>query len=330
MKKLPYIGDYELLAPLGRGGMASVFSARRVDRPNSSVVALKILDAPPDVMDAYPRFIDEANLLALLSHPNIARIFKVVEARPSPYMVMEYVEGFDLRVLLNRCLDRQILPSLAAVLAIVRQAALGLDHAHRRTDRNGNPLRLVHRDVSLSNIMVTRDGWVKVVDFGIARSTISTVRTLPGLVRGKPSYMAPEHCLGREVTHLADVFALGIVLYELATGMRCFNGDSDLDRMAACVKGDYTPPCELDATFPQSLERVIVTALQTEPDKRYPSAIAMVSALDRVAAEHDWACTREAIARSVDDALQIVKPAELTVTWPLFEDAATIPFGARG
>src|SRR5665647_2729413 len=98
--------------------------------------------------------------------------------------------------------------------AIVAQAAAGLDHAHRRCDAEGRPLRLVHRDVSLSNIMVTHDGGVKIVDFGIARSTLSTTHTLPGTVRGKPSYMSPEQCLGDAVDHRTDVFALGIVLYE--------------------------------------------------------------------------------------------------------------------
>src|SRR5690606_18431290 len=149
----------------------------------------------------------------------------------------------------------------AIAISIIAAAAAGLDHAHRRGDAGGNPLRLVHRDVSLSNIMVGHDGSVKVVDFGIASTTISDVHTIPGVVRGKASYMSPEQCLGDELDHRTDVFALGVVLYELTTGTRCFHGKSDFERMLAVVRGDYIAPCRIVADFPPELEQVIRTAL---------------------------------------------------------------------
>jgi eukaryotic-like serine/threonine-protein kinase len=173
-------------------------------------------------------------------------------------------------------------------IAIVCGAAAGLDHAHRRTGPDGQPLKLVHRDVSLSNIMVGHDGSVKVVDFGIATTTIASVHTSPGVVRGKASYMSPEQCLGDKVDHRADVFALGVVLYELTTGARCFHGKTDFDRMLAVVRGDYIAPSDLVASYPAELEEVIRIALAPSPDKRCPTAAALVEALERVAAVHGW------------------------------------------
>jgi serine/threonine protein kinase len=173
-------------------------------------------------------------------------------------------------------------------LSIVAQAAAGLDHAHRRCDAEGRPLRLVHRDVSLSNIMVGHDGIVKVVDFGIARSTMSTVHTSPGIVRGKASYMSPEQCMGDKVDHLTDVFALGIVLYELTTGARCFHGKTDFERMLSVVRGDFIAPSDLVADYPVELEQVVRTALASDPAMRFPSCAAMIEALERVMVGRGW------------------------------------------
>jgi eukaryotic-like serine/threonine-protein kinase len=292
------IGNYELLARLGKGGMAQVWAARRSDLANAPVVAVKKLDAPDDP-EAHARFVDEARVLAMLAHPHIATVIEVEVGGPEPYMVMELVDGVDLRTLMQRCCSIRTLPSFAASLTIVAQAALGLDHAHRRTDPEGRPLRLVHRDVSLSNIMVTRTGDVKVVDFGIARSRLSTVHTEPGLVRGKPAYMAPEQCLARHVTHRADIFALGVVLYELTTGSRCFNAGNDIDSMFAVVSGTYTLPSVVAPDFPPSLERVIRIALATDPEHRFSSCAQMVEALGDVMAEQRWMGGPEVVAQMV-------------------------------
>jgi serine/threonine-protein kinase len=293
------LGSYELLRPLAQGGMADIYLARRVGPGQfEHHVALKVLSksraADPD---ACAMFLDEARLVAMLNHHNIASVLDVDVVDGNHYLAMEYVDGADLRaVVVAAQRARQKVPFDAA-LSIVCAAAAGLDHAHRRCGPDGAPLELVHRDVSLSNIMVGHDGAVKVVDFGIASTTIASVRTLPGMVRGKASYMSPEQCLGDEVDHRSDVFGLGVVLFELTTGTRCFHGKTDFDRMLAVVRNDYTPPSELVADFPADLEQVIRRALANNPERRYESAAAMIDALEQVAGAHGWAAGPRSIQR---------------------------------
>jgi serine/threonine-protein kinase len=186
-----------------------------------------------------------------------------------------------------------VLPSYEVALAIVAQAAEGLDHAHRRRDAQGRPLGLVHRDVSLSNIMVGHDGGVKIVDFGIAQSTLSTVPAAPGVVLGKASYMSPEQCAGEPVDLRTDVFALGIVLYELTTGARCFDG------MLAIVHGRYARPREVIPDFPPGVAAVIARALATDADDRYRTCADLVDALEDVLRAHGWLGGSAAIARAM-------------------------------
>ncbi|HEX3763496.1 MAG TPA: serine/threonine-protein kinase [Kofleriaceae bacterium] len=284
------MGSYELLRPIAQGGMADLDLARRVGPGQfERHVAVKVLNrvraADPE---ACAMFLDEARLVALLNHHHIASVFEVDVVDGKHYLAMEYVHGADLREVLARAQDAGGLPPFEAALSIVCAAAAGLDHAHRRCGLDGRPLRLVHRDVSLSNIMVGHDGSVKVIDFGIASTTIASVHTLPGVVRGKASYMSPEQCLGDPVDQRCDVFALGVVLYELTTGARCFAGKTDFERMLAVVQGDYIAPSDLVASYPAELEAVIRTALATDPQQRFASAAALIEALQRVAIGQGW------------------------------------------
>jgi serine/threonine protein kinase len=212
---------------------------------------------------------------------------------------MEYVAGADLRELLAAAGRAGTTIPYETSISIVIAAAAGLDHAHRRCGPDGQPLRLVHRDVSLSNIMVGHDGAVKVVDFGIAQTTIATVHTSPGVVRGKASYMSPEQCLAHPVDHRTDVFALGVVLYELTTSARCFHGKTDYERMLAVVRGDYLPPSDLVASYPPELERIVRMALATDPENRFASAAAMIEALEHVMALRDWTVGPGTIVRTM-------------------------------
>jgi serine/threonine protein kinase len=310
------LGTYELIRPLGQGGMADIYLARHVgpgeparggaakrqdDRAPTQVarhVALKVLnrDRATDAQ-ACAMFLDEARLVALLDHQNIAAVLEVDIVDGKHYLAMEFVHGADLREILAAAQRADLALPFETALSIVCAAAAGLDHAHRRCGPGGQPLKLVHRDVSLSNIMVGHDGSVKVVDFGIASTTIASVHTLPGVVRGKASYMSPEQCLGEAIDHRSDVFALGVVLYELTTGMRCFHGKTDFERMLAVVKSDYIAPGDLLASYPPALERVIRTALAPAPGKRFASCAAMIEALERVAVGEGWIGGTGAIRR---------------------------------
>ena len=288
MSDLPLrLGNYELVRLLAQGGMADIYLARQagLDR----LVAVKVLSGPrANDPEAAALFRDEARLVGMLSHANLAAVHEVASADGVHFLAMEYVAGCDLREMLAAAQKAEKAIPFDAAIAIVCAAASGLDHAHRRCGPDGRPLHLVHRDVSLSNIMVSHDGTVKVIDFGIACSQVSSHHTNPGIVRGKASYMSPEQCVGDAVDLRTDVFALGVVLYELTTGRRCFAGASDFERMLAVVHGNYTPPSELFADFPVALDRVIRTALSADPAKRYSSCAAMIEALERACELHGW------------------------------------------
>jgi serine/threonine protein kinase len=275
------LGNYELVRLLGRGGMGAVYLARQ--RELDRLVALKVLESGDQ--EARALFVDEARISASLCHQNLPFVYDVASAGDTYFLAMEYVDGIDLR---------QLMASGArvpydVVVAIVMAAASGLDHAHRKLD-------LVHRDVSLTNIMVTRDGGVKVIDFGIAIANVSSHLSMMGLVRGKTRYMSPEQCLGEKLDARTDVFALGIVLYELATGKHCFDGANEIDAMVAIVRGQYEHPCVANPDVPLALARVITKALATDRNARYSSAAELVDALAAVASLHGWASDAARIA----------------------------------
>jgi serine/threonine protein kinase len=295
------LGSYELIRPIAQGGMADIYLARRVGPGRfERHVAVKVLNRMrAGDAEACAMFLDEARLVALLNHHNIASVLEVDVVDGKHYLAMEYVHGADLRDVLGAAQRAGTLLPYETSISIVCAAAAGLDHAHRRCGPDGKPLRLVHRDVSLSNIMVGHDGSVKVVDFGIATTTIASVHTSPGVVRGKASYMSPEQALGDRVDHRSDVFALGVVLYELTTGVRCFHGKTDFERMLAVVRGEYLAPGEVIADYPPELEQVIRTALAIDPDRRFTSAAALIAALERVVIARGWVGGPGAIERAM-------------------------------
>jgi serine/threonine-protein kinase len=316
------LGNYELVRLLAQGGMADIYLARQtgLDR----LVAVKVLNRQrANDAESCALFMDEARLVGMLSHANLAGVFEVAAEEGVRYLAMEYVHGCDLRELLGAAQKARAAVPYAAAVAIVKAAAAGLDHAHRRCGPDGRPLHLVHRDVSLSNIMVSHEGAVKVIDFGIARSQVSSHHTNPGIVRGKASYMSPEQCVGDEVDLRSDVFALGVVLYELTTGRRCFGGASDFDRMLAVVQGVYTPPCELYKEFPVALDAVIRTALAADPADRYASCAAMIEALEHAAALEGWDASTAAVVRlmaglfgSVAPSVEVAEPTLVSAAPP--------------
>jgi serine/threonine-protein kinase len=311
------LGPYELIRPIAQGGMADIFLAKKDGIGQfERQVAIKVLNqARASEPESCAMFLDEARLVAMLNHQNIAAVLEVDIAGGHHYLAMEYVHGADLRELLQTAAAAGRAVPYEVSLSIVAAAAAGLDYAHRRCAPDGQPLRLVHRDISLSNIMVGHDGCVKVVDFGIASTAMQTVHTSPGVVRGKASYMSPEQCLGDEVDHRTDVFALGIVLYELTTGARCFGGKTDFERMLAVVRGEYHAPTAIIANYPPELEQVVRTALATDPAMRYQSCAQMIEALERIARGRGWHLGSAPIQR-VMQKLYGAAPVALPATRP--------------
>jgi serine/threonine protein kinase len=278
------IGRYTIVRRLASGGMAELYLARVEGlRGFEKLVALKlVLPHLADDPDFVSMFLDEARLAATLDHPNVAHVIDVGRFGRDHFFAMEYVHGEDLRAVVRRAEIQGGVP-LGCALAIIAGVAAGLHHAHERRGSDGLPLGLVHRDVSPSNVLLTYDGSVKVVDFGIARVGAQSKATRLGVVKGKSGYMSPEQCRGEPVDRRSDVFGLGILLWELTLGRRLFSAEHDYAAMSKIVFGLVPHPREIQPDYPEPLAAIVMRALQRDADRRQPSALAFALELEAFA-----------------------------------------------
>ncbi len=278
--KAESLGQYRLVRKLGTGGMAEVFLAaqRMGDALTRPVVIKAILPHLAEDERFVEMFLREARVAAMLSHPNIVHIHDVTRLEGRPCLVMEFLKGRDLWTVLMRlgAIGEAVPPEAAA--AVIAQAASGLDYAHSKRDRAGQPLDLVHRDISPHNLFLTREGHVRVLDFGIAKSAYQQTRTESGVIKGKLPYMAPEQARGKDVDGRADQFALGIVLWEMVTGQRLFARDDPILTMQAMFH-EKTPKPSTVRPCPEVLERIIMKALRKSPTDRFDSCESLANAL---------------------------------------------------
>ncbi|MBI5546110.1 MAG: protein kinase, partial [Deltaproteobacteria bacterium] len=270
---------YEIVRRLAVGGMGEIFLARQTGLVERMVILKSLLPDLAEQQDQLEQFIDEARVCANLNHPNVIAIYDVGQWEGVYFIAMEYVAGEDLSHLLRAAAASQTGIPLEVSAAIVRDAAAGLDHAHSASDSQGQLLNLVHRDVSPQNIMVRTDGVVKVVDFGIARAANREVKTAAGIIKGKYRYMSPEQALDKPLDGRSDQFALGVVLWELATGRRLFAGESPVQILTDVVRKPTPPPSTLVPHFPPVLEGVILKMTAKERDERYPRCADVATAL---------------------------------------------------
>ncbi|MCL4224898.1 MAG: serine/threonine protein kinase [Myxococcales bacterium] len=275
------LGRYQVLSHLASGGMAEIFLARATGLQGFERYVVVKCIKPEHARDErfVEMFIDEARLSAQLHHQNIAQVYDIGQEGGAYYFAMEYVHGENVRELLHRVAIAQARVPLEHALTIVTAAAAGLHYAHDKRGSDRRPLDIVHRDVSPSNIIVAFDGAVKVVDFGIAKAALRMTETRSGTLKGKIAYMSPEQCRSEPLDRRSDVFALGIVLYELTTVTRLFKGDSDYVTMNKIVTGEIPPPSTVRADYPPALEAIVMRALAVDPAARFPSAGAMLDAL---------------------------------------------------
>ncbi len=281
------IDRYSVIRRLARGGMAEVYLAHeRSPGGIERFVALKlILPAMTGEQSFVSMFLNEARVAATLDHPNIAQVLTAGNHAGEPYMIMEFVHGETVHRILREStgLGDDPIP-LAVALELVIRACSGLHYAHERSDLNGKPLRIIHRDVSPSNLMVRFDGTVKLLDFGIAKASSQTTATETGVFKGKSGYMSPEQCADERLDRRSDVFNLGILLYELTTLHRAFFGDNPVAIINKIANARYRPPREIDPTYPPALEEIVAKALAVEPDARYATALELQLALEDFAA----------------------------------------------
>ncbi len=282
------IGRYELVTALAAGGMGKIWLGRlRGLGGFERHVVIKTLELGQDEAQAKAMFLDEARVLGLLHHQHIAPVFEVGEDHGQLYLVIDYVHGRTAHEAWERTRQLGAALPIDFTLTVVAAAASGLHYAHTRTDGNGSPLLIVHRDVSPSNLMVGFDGAVKLIDFGIAKALNRTAITQTGFVKGKLGYMAPEQVRRGDIDARTDVFALGIVLYEMTTMQRCFRDDSDRVTLERIKSGSYVKPSELVAEYPKELERVVARALRLDPTERFQSCEEMRRAIDTLGHRYD-------------------------------------------
>lgn len=275
--RLPLVwGKYTLVKRMAKGGMAELYLA--IQRSMAGFEKLVVIKRILPEMHQDPGFIamllSEARVAASLSHPNIVQTFDVGEVNGTPFIAMEHVNGEDIRGVVRQMkkVGKQDFP-LGLAIEIVMNVAAGLAYAHERIDLEGNKLNIVHRDISPQNVVLTFDGDVKIVDFGIAKSdTKFGHQTKSGRLKGKIPYMSPEQARGEEVDGRSDIFSLGILLFELTTGRRLFKGPSEYETLRLICEERYPLPTEVASDYPIALEAIVMKALAKDKSQRYGSA----------------------------------------------------------
>lgn len=291
--------NYQILAKLAVGGMAEIFLARGVGTAGVEryVVLKRIIRDKATDTHFVQMFLEEAKLAAQLQHANIAQVYDIGRLGDSYFFTMEYVHGETVRALLQRARSlRRELP-LGIVLTVIAGSAAGLQHAHDRIGIDGRPLGIVHRDVSPSNLMISYDGSVKVVDFGVAKAHNRAHETRSGAVKGKISYLSPEQCRGAALDRRSDLFSLGIVLWELLTTQRLYRRNSDFENMSAIVNEPAPSPAVHRASLPADLERLSLKLLAKRPEDRFQSADELIEAIEEVCANHKLVLSTGALGR---------------------------------
>ena len=275
-------GQYHLLDRIATGGMAEIFRAKRrgVEGFEKMVAVKRILPHLSDNKEFVDMFINEAKMVAGLSHPNIVQIFDLGKIENTYYIAMEYIEGLDLRAVLSRVRETETILDVDLSALVATKVASALEYAHRHRDPSGKPLRIVHRDVSPPNILISREGEVKLADFGIAKAAIKAPSTDSGSLRGKLLYMSPEQAWGRSMDKRSDIFSLGVVLFEMLAGRSLFMGTSEMSILERVREAHFLTPSSFNPAIPIELEAVVAKALKKEPDDCYQDASEMLRDLD--------------------------------------------------
>ena len=282
----PQVGStansYVILAKLATGGMAELFLARNESGAGVEryVVLKRVLSHRANDASFVNMFLDEARLAAQLQHPNIAQVYDTGVLGDAYFFTMEYVHGETVREVMHRGYDERLAIPIGCALTIAAGAAAGLHHAHERIGVDGRPLGIVHRDVSPSNVMVSYEGHVKIVDFGVAKAARRSSETQSGTVKGKIAYLSPEQCRGRVVDRRSDLFSLGIVLWEMIAGDRLFKHETDYEIMDAIIKEPAPLLSSVRDDVPPAVDALVLRLLAKDPAERFQSGDALLEAIE--------------------------------------------------
>jgi serine/threonine-protein kinase len=310
---------YQQLTKLGAGGMATVYLARKIGAGGfERLVVLKRIH--PHLAEEKAGLVsmlrDEARLASLVRHPNVVSVIDVVEDEGQLVLVLEYVEGVSLAQLMSRAKEAGVLLPPAVVSRIVVDALRGLHAAHEARDADGNPLQMVHRDVSPQNILVGADGITRIIDFGVAKAEGRSVMTTSGMMKGKLTYLSPEQIKLVPLDRRADIFAAGVVLHEALVGRRLFRGTDEGDVLLGILVRDIEDPSSLVPGLPPALDAVIQRALAREREERFQTAAELADALEDMIG-----C---ALPREVASVVRALAGAELAATAGAMREARSV------
>ncbi|RZB36060.1 MAG: eukaryotic-like serine/threonine-protein kinase [Desulfobacteraceae bacterium Eth-SRB2] len=296
VERMGQIGPYILRKKIGQGGMAELFLADYVGEGGfrKTVAVKKVL---PHLLE-YPQFskmfIREARLVALLQHPNIVQVIDFKRIDNASFIAMEYIHGKTLGQLMVKVKDK--LPFDLCVFLMVKVSS-ALHYAHsRKNDATGEPLNIIHRDICPQNLLLSYQGEVKLSDFGISKAQSETSLTLPGVIKGKVSYMAPEQLLGEPMNHQADIYSLGVIFYEILTGRKFKKFDSTTQAIDLAQKGNTYPIEEIGADFPNEVNQIVMKCLETDPALRYQSAQMLKNDLALLKKQYNIICDESNLA----------------------------------
>jgi serine/threonine-protein kinase len=281
MRRPQWFGPYRLLYRVSTGGMAEIFRGiyQAPDGHTRDVAIKRILPyytSDPEFIDM---LIDEAKIAGQLDHPNIARVYEFGVVDESYFLAMEFVDGCDLRSIMRRCRERDVDLPVEYAVYCVEQALRGLHCAHDQMDDEGRPMEIIHRDFSPSNILVGYDGQVRLIDFGIAKARRNRSKTRAGIIKGKVKYMSPEQTWGKRLDRRSDVFAAGVVLYELVTGNPPFHAPDDVALMEAIRAQEPDPPSRQNPRVDQEFDGLLRRALAKDRESRFATAAEFADAL---------------------------------------------------
>ena len=307
-------GDYEILNQLATGGMSEVFLARPLKSQDIEevVVIKRILPVLAEDSRFVDLFADEARISKLMDHTNVVRILDSGTEGSQPYIVMEFVDGLDCWRMVHRCTAKGRTPPPRVAIFVISEVLRALDHVHNAQDASGHPMKVVHGDVSPTNIYISRTGEVKLGDFGIARARHRDLSQSKSMLRGKVAYMAPEQVMGSDVDHRADIFSAGTVLTELLIHTRLFGGGSQLTTLLA-IRDVRLDVMESNRDkLPEDLEPILRRALTRDREGRFPTAIAMCRMLERFLEDTTVESLRAELAEYVELALEVAPPGPIS------------------
>jgi serine/threonine-protein kinase len=303
---------YELRSLAGRGGMATVWRGvlRGAAHFETEVAIKRMLPAMATDPALVTMFVEEAKIAALLTHPNVTRVFDLGVDPGGFYLVMEWIEGIDFARFVRSYLEAGELPPWSITLQVVIDALRGLSSAHLRCDAVGEPAPVFHRDVDPQNILVGLNGVAKLTDFGLAFAVDRARLTQPGMVKGKLAYVAPEILSGLEPSPVSDLYGMGVVLWEALSGERLFAGATDRDTLLRVQKGDVPSLAQYRSDLPDGLEEIVMAALERRPEDRIPTAADLYEELEDVLIDEGIRPSPSVLGKAVAEARARIKPVQ--------------------